>query len=382
MIITEKNKEKIYSSIIIIYITYFFIEYLRYILTQLRFGSLLFSDLLQFVLFNILFICAYQLQKQGKPEYSKNIFFTSVMVFFAKQSIYDIHFFMPKEIIVGFPVIYTFSFEKRRYIVLYSSALLAVIISLQLFNECFSEKEFSSLVFAVIFVSTVCILYKFYAEKIIEIKNDSYNMLYNTTFSLLGRVSELKDDETQNHQERVGIIISTIMKKMKTSSKYSRYLTNSFIIDVVNGSCLHDIGKIAIEDSVLLKKGKYTIEEHDRMKRHTVIGAEILSETGKKSGLDVYDTAIEIVKYHHEKWDGSGYPEGLKGVEIPLSARIMAVADVYDALVSRRCYKKAFSHETAYEIIVGNSAKHFDPDIVKCFKKTHQDIYSRIRNLL
>ncbi len=114
--------------------------------------------------------------------------------------------------------------------------------------------------------------------------------------------------------------------------------------------------KLQLKIQYCLKKGKYTYDEYEEMKKHTLIGAEILSETRDKSGINIYDTAVDIVKHHHEKWDGTGYPDGLKGQEIPLSARIMAVADVYDALISKRRYKKSFYTSRS---IFNNSGKFF-----------------------
>ena len=133
-------------------------------------------------------------------------------------------------------------------------------------------------------------------------------------------------------------------------------------------SALHDIGKVAISDAILLKPGKLTAEEFEIMKTHTVVGAKTLQTMLEHYPENTFIImAIEISLSHHEKWDGSGYPENLKGKSIPLSARIMALADVYDALTSERCYKTAFSHEKSRDIILEGRGKHFDPAVIDAF---------------
>ena len=132
-------------------------------------------------------------------------------------------------------------------------------------------------------------------------------------------------------------------------------------------SALHDIGKIAVDDKILNKPGKLTPEEFTAMKLHTVYGAKMLEELQPYYDEPLLKTAIEIVRWHHERWDGRGYPDGLVGDEIPLSAQIVSLADVYDALTSERCYKKAFSHEKAMEMILGGECGVFNPKLIECF---------------
>ena len=136
---------------------------------------------------------------------------------------------------------------------------------------------------------------------------------------------------------------------------------------------MHDIGKVGIPDAILLKPGKLTNEEFDIIKHHTLIGGDAIKTVeAQVDGQSFLTLGREIAYYHHEKWDGSGYPKGLSGDSIPLSARIAAVADVYDALTSVRPYKKAFSHEKAVEIITRSNGAHFDPDVVRAFMETEQ----------
>jgi putative two-component system response regulator len=138
---------------------------------------------------------------------------------------------------------------------------------------------------------------------------------------------------------------------------------------------LHDIGKIGIPDSILLKPGKLTVDEFEVMKTHTTLGRRAIEDAERRLGMRVAFLSVskEIAYSHQEKWDGSGYPEGLRGDDIPVSARLMAVADVYDALISKRVYKPAFSHEQACATIVKGRATHFDPDMVDAFVELAED---------
>ncbi|MCD4744135.1 MAG: HD domain-containing protein, partial [Desulfobacteraceae bacterium] len=138
--------------------------------------------------------------------------------------------------------------------------------------------------------------------------------------------------------------------------------------DIYQSSILHDIGKVGIKDSILLKPGKLTEEEFETIKHHTIIGGDAISSIELQIKVRSFLTLARDIAYsHHERWDGSGYPKGLKGEAIPLSARITAVADVYDALTSERPYKKAFSHQKSMDIIISDSGKHFDPNIIEAF---------------
>jgi len=156
--------------------------------------------------------------------------------------------------------------------------------------------------------------------------------------------------------------------ELKDHTTFADYLDEETIDLLYKSAPLHDIGKVGIPDAILLKPGKLTDEEFVIMKTHAQIGADALAIAEEGLGTNSFLTfAREISLAHHEKWDGSGYPAGLKGVEIPCSGRLMAVADVYDALISKRVYKPAFSHEKAKRIIIEGRGTHFDPDIVDAF---------------
>ena len=185
-------------------------------------------------------------------------------------------------------------------------------------------------------------------------------------------LAETRDTETGNHIFRTQKYIQAMAQHL-VHHKSPEYRIDPKEVDLLfKSSPLHDVGKIGVRDSILLKPGPLTPSEFEEMKKHTVYGAEALAKAESASGISdetsFLKTAREIALTHHEKWDGTGYPNGLKGNTIPLSGRLMALADVYDALISERVYKKAMSHETAANIIRNRSGTHFDPEIVDVFE--------------
>ena len=188
------------------------------------------------------------------------------------------------------------------------------------------------------------------------------------TILALAYQAELRDLETGKHLERTALYVRLLAEELARLPKYSSYLTPTYIADLVKSAPLHDIGKVAIPDSILKKPGKLTPEEFEIIKTHCEYGTRVLKMADEKLTFRSFlKIAIQIVSSHHEKWNGAGYPKGLKGDMIPLSGRIMALADVYDALRSDRCYKKAFSHDDTHKIILKEKGTHFDPDIVDVF---------------
>ncbi|MDR2532727.1 MAG: response regulator [Oscillospiraceae bacterium] len=231
--------------------------------------------------------------------------------------------------------------------------------------------------------------------------NEALNLLKtreDVTLNLLARVTELRDCDTGAHIERTTEFVKIIVRHLLQNPENGYILTPEQAEDIVKSAKLHDLGKIAIPDNVLLKQGKLTPEEFDVIKKHTEEGERLLSHTidGAKSfqtqelseeesvriiyADNFLKTARDITYSHHEKWSGEGYPLGLKGAEIPLSARIIALADVYDALTSERPYKNAFSHEESASIIENDSGKHFDPHLVKIFNKYEKDFENITNN--
>ena len=186
--------------------------------------------------------------------------------------------------------------------------------------------------------------------------------------TFMAEVVENRDDNTGGHIRRTAEYVASIAKELKREGIYSTILTDRYLSDMVVAAPLHDIGKIHIPDSVLNKPGKLTEEEFEIMKTHTTAGEELLTHAKAELGESGYlNTAVEMAAYHHEWWNGKGYPYGISGEEIPLCARIMAVADVFDALTSKRCYKSAMPLEKAYAIIREESGTHFDPAVVEAF---------------
>jgi len=200
-----------------------------------------------------------------------------------------------------------------------------------------------------------------------------------TAILALAKLTEYRDNETGRHLERINQYSRILAQALMEQANTSHYLTEEYINDLCLSSILHDIGKVGIPDHILMKPGKLNDEEFELIKNHTLIGGDVLLETEKlNSGRTFLSIGKMVAYHHHEKWDGSGYPHGMKGEEIPLSARIVAVADVYDALMSERPYKKAFTHEKAVEIITEGRGKHFDPALVDVFLSI-EDAFRAVR---
>ena len=184
----------------------------------------------------------------------------------------------------------------------------------------------------------------------------------------LGTLAEYRDPETGGHIKRTQNYVKALAQKLRNHPRFSEELNDSNIEWLYLSAPLHDIGKVGVRDEILLKQGRLTKDEFDQMKQHTRFGDETLRIAEQKlDKIKCLSFAREIARTHHEKWDGSGYPIGLKGNEIPLAGRLMALADVYDALISKRVYKEPMSHEKAVEIIKEGKGTHFDPDVVDAF---------------
>lgn len=190
------------------------------------------------------------------------------------------------------------------------------------------------------------------------------------------KLIECRDCETGEHVERTRAYVALLARELQREGKFQYILDEEYVEKLIRSAPLHDIGKIGISDTVLLKPAELTREEKIKMQKHTILGAEILEKiiavTPSQNYLNI---AKEIAKSHHEWYDGSGYPYGLKGEEIPLSARIMAVADVYDALSSHRIYREPMSHEEVCEIIIAGREKQFDPIVVDAFINVRDKFY-------
>ena len=188
------------------------------------------------------------------------------------------------------------------------------------------------------------------------------------TIFALAKLAEARDDDTGKHVDRVRTFGKMLGEQMREMGLHAAYLTTTFIDNLYQTAALHDIGKVGIPDAILLKPGKLTPEEFVEMKKHSAIGASTLATVLKQHPDNRFlRMGVEVARSHHEKWDGTGYPDKLKGAKIPLAARIVAVADFYDALTSNRCYRPAFSHEDACRMILESNGTHLDPDVVAAF---------------
>lgn len=202
--------------------------------------------------------------------------------------------------------------------------------------------------------------------------------IQDVTIHAMASLAETRDNETGNHIRRTQLYVRALAEKLRNHPRFAAFLNEHTINLLFKSAPLHDIGKVGIPDHILLKPGRFTPEEFEVMKAHTTLGRDAIATAERRLGLDVEFLAYakEIAYSHQEKWDGSGYPEGLAGDAIPISARIMAVADVYDALISRRPYKNPFSHDKAVQMILDGRGQHFDPDIVDAFMALQDEFFA------
>ena len=214
-------------------------------------------------------------------------------------------------------------------------------------------------------------------QEMVDTKTKSVLRLQNAILSTMSELVEQRDSATGGHIERTTLYLGILLKEMIRLNLYKDKMA-LWDLDLVQQSAqLHDVGKIAIKDSILQKPGRLTPEEFEEIKKHTTVGEEIIEEIKRKSEEQVFlEHAGIFAATHHEKWDGSGYPRGLKGEEIPLQGRLLAVVDVYDALVSERPYKEALSHEQAVDIIKKGKGSHFDPQMVDLFLNVADELKS------
>ena len=210
-------------------------------------------------------------------------------------------------------------------------------------------------------------------ERLVRERTRRLELTQAVTIESLATLAEYRDPETGGHIKRTQNYVKVLAKQLKQHPRFRDDLNDDVIELLYMSAPLHDLGKIAVPDHILQKAGKLTDEEFGEMKKHTNYGHDALRITEQKLGEDSFlRYAREIAYTHQEKWDGSGYPTGLKGDEIPISGRLMALADVYDALISKRVYKPPFPHEKAVEIIIEGKGNHFDPDIVDAFIELEQ----------
>ncbi len=208
-----------------------------------------------------------------------------------------------------------------------------------------------------------------YLEQEVARRTQEVTAIQDVTIMVMASLAETRDTETGNHIRRTQHYVKELAHRLKDHPRFADFLTERNIEMLFKSAPLHDIGKVGIPDRILLKPGKLTPEEFEIMKTHTTLGHDAIDHAEGMLGMsvDFLNMAKEIALSHQEKWDGSGYPQGLSGDDIPISARLMAVADVYDALISRRVYKDPMPHEQAVNIILQGRAQHFDPDVTDVF---------------
>lgn len=217
-----------------------------------------------------------------------------------------------------------------------------------------------------------------YLEAEVARRMEDNQVIQNVSIRALAHLAEIRDPETGDHILRTQSYVKVLATRLQDHPRFSDTITDHFIALVTRSAPLHDIGKVGIPDQVLLKPGKLTDDEWVIMKTHAVLGAQAieLAEKDVEQPVEFLRLAKEIARWHHERWDGSGYPDGLAGDDIPVSARLMALADVFDALISNRVYKSAMSPDEAREIIVEGHGKHFDPDITDAFLESFDEFVS------
>lgn len=224
--------------------------------------------------------------------------------------------------------------------------------------------------------------YNEHLEEIVHEKVKEISASQIATIHALVKAAETRDDDTGAHIERTSLFCKLIAEELYEEGIYKDIVNNAYAENMSMASPLHDIGKIGIRDSILLKPGRLTEDEFEIMKTHVIIGHDTLSSVVKFHPENTFlKFGMEISLFHHEKWDGSGYMSGHSGEEIPLSARIMAISDVYDALRSKRVYKEAYTHERTFRIIADGSGVNFDPKLVESFKKLNlsfRDIFDKL----
>ena len=253
---------------------------------------------------------------------------------------------------------------KKRKALSTTLACIVIIMSLQII---FPEFLVTSIAIAMITISIY-----------INIENPAIRGLEHYQHEMVmgfATLVENKDDSTGGHIRRTSEYAVLIAKQLRKMAKYKAVITKDYMDHLEQSAPMHDIGKIGIPDAILQKPGKLTDEEYDKMKEHPVIGGKIIEDTFGHLFDDEYENmAYQVAMYHHEKWNGKGYPTGLAGMDIPLCARIMAVADVFDAVSAKRCYRDAMPLEECYRIIESGRGTDFDPDVVDAFMMNRDQV--------
>ena len=292
--------------------------------------------------------------------------------------IYEITYFASLAYIIGTLFIVGRKFNRRDIgtIIMVLVILAAGIVPMSIFQL--------HIAYVAVGISA-CICYVFYNDLVQQDtsaelikKQQKINEMQVQITSRLANLIESRDTETGEHVARTSAYVKALATDCLKEGIYTDIINEHYIDMLYNLAPMHDVGKILVSDKILRKPGKLTLEEYEEIKKHAALGGQVVRQV--LSGLaddDMIDFAADIATYHHERWDGTGYPKGISGAEIPLSARIMAIADVYDALVTKRCYKDPIPPEEAFKIIEDESGTHFDPTLVSVFLE-HKEQYVEI----
>ncbi len=288
--------------------------------------------------------------------------------------IYEIAYLLSLAFLIVSMIVVSKRFKRRDLstIIMVFVLLAAAIVPLLLF-KVYTDYIGIGLCAALCYIYYNDLIQEDIQEKTVANQERLFHMQEHT-ISAMSRLIESRDAERGEHVSRISEFVGTLAEKARDDGVYAETLDDGFIAKLRMMAPMHDIGKIAVSDRILTKPGKLTEEEFECIKRHAAEGGRVVREV--LSGVteeDYVSLASDIATYHHERWDGKGYPEGLSGESIPLSARIMALADVFDALVSERCNKKAVSKEQAFEIIRQESGTHFDPRLTAVFLDHRED---------
>ncbi|MCI7565068.1 MAG: HD domain-containing protein [Treponema sp.] len=261
--------------------------------------------------------------------------------------------------------LYRKKIEKNRYAGVIMS--IAVSLTVMILQSIFPEILITSIVPAAFILGFYLLM-----------EDPSYRRLEKHNYEMISGFSTLvenKDDSTGGHILRTKQYVEIILNQLQNEKKYRNIISRDFVKNMLNAAPMHDIGKISTPDVILQKPGKLTPEEYEIMKQHAPRGGEIIMETfSRLDNPEFLKTAYYVARYHHEKWNGNGYPEGLDGEKIPLCARIMAIADVFDAVSAKRCYRDAMPIDQCFQIIEKGRGTDFDPDLVDVFLAAKEEI--------
>lgn len=342
----------------------------------------------------------------GKPEIILNILITNILLGAALYISYKGYYRLTNLMagsVFSLSILMTAHYDGGNIIHLFILVLPVIMISIQLemvyilfysgftilsiivYTAFSGAIEFSQSYMPIAFILTVTgLLYLNvkYRQNVEKERIEAVFQISDATIYALAYAAEVRDRTTGSHLDRTAQYMRILAESLMTNDEYHDYITADYILDLEKAAVLHDIGKVGVSDSILLKPGKLTADEFDEMKKHCEYGVDIIRKAQEKIFYkSIFDIALEIIRSHHEKWDGTGYPSGISGNAIPLSARLMSLTDVWDALRNDRPYKEAFSAENSKSIIEDGRGTQFDPLIVDAFIENY-DRFKKISTVL